>query len=118
MIISSDRGSLGRNPKEPESAALLGDAAAAILVEKEKSDSNNFHYWKMNTWSNDAELTEVRGGGTFKHPLDPNTRIEDNLFTMDGPAVYKSARKKAYRMVLETFKNTKFNKIISFNKSW
>ena len=29
---------------------------------------------------------------------------------MDGPAVYKSARKKAYRMVLETFKNTKFNK--------
>ena len=64
----------------------------------------------MNTWSNDAELTEVRGGGTFKHPLDPNTRIEDNLFTMDGPAVYKSARKKAYKMVLETFKNTKFNK--------
>ena len=110
LIISSDRGSLGRNPKEPESAALLGDAAAAILVEKEKSDSNNFHYWKMNTWSNDAELTEVRGGGTFKHPLDPNTKIEDNLFTMDGPAVYKSARKKAYRMVLETFKNTKFNR--------
>ena len=50
LIISSDRGSLGRNPKEPESAALLGDAAAAILVEKENSDSNNFHYWKMNTF--------------------------------------------------------------------
>jgi 3-oxoacyl-[acyl-carrier-protein] synthase III len=33
LIISSDRGSRGRNFNEPESAALLGDAAAAILVE-------------------------------------------------------------------------------------
>ena len=62
----------------------------------------------MNTWSNDAELTEVRGGGTFKHPLDPNTRIEDNLFTMMTSSI--NPQKKAYRMVLETFKNTKFNK--------
>ena len=33
LIVSSDRGSRGRNFSEPESAALLGDAAAAILVE-------------------------------------------------------------------------------------
>ena len=64
----------------------------------------------MNTWSSDAELTEVRGGGTFKHPLDKNTELNDNLFTMDGPAIYKSARKKAYKMVLDTFKKTNFNK--------
>ena len=110
LIISSDRGSIGRNPNEPESAALLGDGAAAILVEKEDTSTNSFHYWKMNTWSSDAELTEVRGGGTFKHPLDKNTELNDNLFTMDGPAIYKSARKKAYKMVLDTFKKTNFNK--------
>ena len=115
LIISSDRGSVGRNPKEPESAALLGDGAAAILIEKEETNSKNFHYWKMNTWSENAELTEVRGGGTFKHPLNPKTSIEDNFFTMDGPLIYKSARKKAYKMVLETFKNSGFKKD---NVSW
>ena len=115
LIISSDRGSIGRNPKEPESAALLGDGAAAILIEKEETNSKNFHYWKMNTWSENAKLTEVRGGGTFKHPLNPDTSIEDNFFTMDGPSIYKSARKKAYKMVLETFKNSGFKKD---NVSW
>ena len=69
----------------------------------------------MNTWSENAELTEVRGGGTFKHPLNPETSIEDNFFTMDGPSIYKSARKRAFKMVLETFKNSGFKKD---NVSW
>ena len=34
IIVSSDKGSKGRNFNEPESAALLGDAAAAIYLEK------------------------------------------------------------------------------------
>ena len=37
LIISADRGTIGRNPKEPESAALLGDGAAAILMERGES---------------------------------------------------------------------------------
>ena len=115
LIISADRGTIGRNPKEPESAALLGDGAAAILVENGKNNYNNFHYWKMSTWSEGANLTEVRGGGTSKHPQDPNTNPEDNLFSMDGPSIYKTARKKAYKMVLETFKNVDFEKT---NVSW
>ena len=115
LIISADRGTIGRNPKEPESAALLGDGAAAILVENGKNNYNNFHYWKMSTWSEGANLTEVRGGGTSKHPQDPNTNPEDNLFSMDGPSIYKTARKKAYKMILETFKNVDFEKT---NVSW
>ena len=67
LIISADRGTTGRNPNEPESAALLGDGAAAVLIEP-GDKINNFHYWKMNTWSDGAELTEVRGGGTALHP--------------------------------------------------
>ena len=42
LIISSDRGTIGRNPENPESAALLGDGAAAILIEAEESKFNNF----------------------------------------------------------------------------
>ena len=32
LIVSSDRGTRGRNFNEPESSALLGDAAAAIYL--------------------------------------------------------------------------------------
>jgi len=107
LIISSDRGTVGRNFKEPESASLLGDGAAAVLVEpSDIKDRSQFLYHTMKTWPSGTELTEVRGGGTRRHPLDPNTSRNDNLFSMDGPAVYKIARKEVYRMLLKTLKET------------
>ena len=107
LIISSDRGTVGRNFKEPESASLLGDGAAAVLVEpSDIKDRSQLLYHTMNTWPSGTELTEVRGGGTRRHPLDPSTSRNDNLFSMDGPAVYKIARKEVYRMLLKTLKET------------
>ena len=64
----------------------------------------------MSTWPSGTNLTEVRGGGTKKHPLNPNTRREDNLFSMDGPAVYKIARKQVYRMLLRALNETGLDK--------
>ena len=111
LIISSDRGTVGRNFEEPESASLLGDGAAAVLVEpSDTKDRSQFLYHTMNTWPSGAELTEVRGGGTRRHPLDPNTSRNDNLFSMDGPAVYKIARKEVYKMLLRTLKETGLKK--------
>ena len=107
LIISSDRGTLGRNFDEPESASLLGDGAAAVVVEQSlKNESSELIYFDMKTFPSCANLTEVRGGGTNKHPQDPKTTLADNLFTMDGPAVYKIARKEVYRMMLKAMKNT------------
>ena len=61
LIISSDRGTVGRNFEEPESASLLGDGAAAILVEpSDTKDRSQFLYHTMNTWPSGTELTEVR----------------------------------------------------------
>ena len=51
LIISSDRGTRGRNYNEPESAALLGDAAAAIVLEKTAENENSkLLSYKMETW--------------------------------------------------------------------
>jgi len=107
LIISSDRGTRGRNFDEPESASLLGDGAAAVVVEQSlANESSKLIYFDMKTLPSCANLTEVRGGGTNKHPQDPETTLSDNLFTMDGPAVYKIARKEVYRMMLKTMKTT------------
>ena len=111
LIISADRGIRGRNLNEPESAALLGDGAAAIVLEPARnSDSSELLYFDMKTFPKSANLTEVRGGGTNKHPQDPQTTVEDNLFTMDGPAVYKTARKEVYRIMLKALKSTGSNR--------
>ena len=111
LIISSDRGTVGRNYEEPESASLLGDGAASVLLEPSLDQENSeLLYHTMSTWPSGTELTEVRGGGTRKHPLDADTKREDNLFSMDGPAIYKIARKQVYRMLLRALKETGLDK--------
>ena len=107
LIVSSDRGSVGRNFDEPESAALLGDAAAAIILEP-SNDSVMIDY-KMETWSDGAELTQVKGGGTYRHPDNPKTIKRDHYFTMQGPQVYKLARKKVYFMIRKILKENNLN---------
>ena len=111
LIISSDRGTCGRNFNEPESSSLLGDAAAAVVIEPtdDFSDSGLLH-WNMKTWPEGATYTEVRGGGTNKHPQDPNTKDDDNLFTMNGPMIYKMARKHVYTMLNEDLKTVGINR--------
>jgi 3-oxoacyl-[acyl-carrier-protein] synthase-3 len=111
LIISSDRGTRGRNFNEAESASLLGDGAAAIILESgTPSDSSKLMHFEMRTWPAGAHLTEVRGGGTNKHPQDPETLVSDNLFTMDGPGIYKIARKAVYKLMLNTLKSTNLTK--------
>ena len=103
LIVSSDRGTIGRNFSEPESAALLGDASAAIILEP-SVDSKMITY-KMETWPEGAEFTQVKGGGTYRHPDNPKTIDRDHYFTMSGPQVYKMARKKVYFMIQQILKD-------------
>ena len=99
LIVSSDRGTRGRNFDEPESCSLLGDAAAAIYLEQSNDKNNGIISYNMNTYPDGASLTEVRGGGTHLHPQDKETKKSDNLFSMNGPQVYRMARKKVYDLI-------------------
>ena len=111
LIVSSDRGTCGRNFSEPESSSLLGDAAAAVLVEPANASSESaLLHWNMKTWPEGATYTEVRGGGTNKHPQNPNTKDTDNLFTMNGPMIYKMARKHVYTMLNDDLKTIGINR--------
>ena len=98
LIVSTDRGTRGRNFKEPESAALLGDAAAAVYLESSNNKSGLISF-SMNTFPDGTDLTEVRGGGTNLHPQDDITKIDDNLFSMKGPRVYRMARQKVQNLI-------------------
>jgi 3-oxoacyl-[acyl-carrier-protein] synthase III len=104
LIVSSEAGTICRNFNEPESAALIGDgAAAAVLEASSDGESSQILGWKMITFPEGAELTEIRGCGLLNHPNCANTRPEDNLFYMNGPGVYKLAMRKLIATLNQLF---------------
>lgn len=92
LICSSEYVSRSLNPRERESVALFGDAAAACIVTRSMPDEAST-YWHAHfeTYSGSAELTEIRGGGTLHLPNDPKTTPEMNMFHMNGPGIFKQA---------------------------
>lgn len=93
LLVSSERGSVGRDFGDPGSAALLGDGAAAALVTPTPAgEGSGLLAWEMATYPEGAELTEIPGGGLRHHPDDPATGPEHHKFHMDGPGVYRMAR--------------------------
>jgi 3-oxoacyl-[acyl-carrier-protein] synthase-3 len=93
LISSADVSSCGINPKEPESATLVGDAAGAVVVTRpEAEDKSMIHHAHFKTYGEGAYLTAIMGGGSRFHPRFPNHKPEDDLFHMDGPAVLRMVR--------------------------
>lgn len=94
LIVSADIASCGLNFNQPESAALLGDAAAAAVIGLPKeTDTSKIHAVHFATYGQGAELTQIRGGGSQCPPNHPDTTPEDNLFQMNGLQVLKLTRK-------------------------
>jgi 3-oxoacyl-[acyl-carrier-protein] synthase-3 len=94
LIASAEIPSAGINFNEPESAALMGDAAAAVvLTATPVNESSMILARHFETYSIGAEYAQVRGGGTRYHPNHPDTRPEDNLFQMNGPQLLKLSAK-------------------------
>ena len=63
----------------------------------------------MESWPKGAHLTEVRGGGTNKHPQDQDTTHDDNLFSMSGPSVFRFALPKVHTMITNILNRNKMN---------
>lgn len=94
LIVSTEMPSLAANFAEPESASLLGDAAAAAVVTRpEPGESAALCASHFETYSLGADFAEIRGGGTRQHPNRPDTVPTDNLFHMNGPQLLRLTRR-------------------------
>jgi 3-oxoacyl-[acyl-carrier-protein] synthase-3 len=92
LVFSSEVIAESLNPNEPESAALMGDAAAAaVMTRTSDTDHSRIHGSRFSTFSGSAHLTELRGGGTRCHPNNPHNTPETNQFSMQGPSVFRAA---------------------------
>ncbi len=94
LVVCSEISSCGLDFADPESSALFGDAACAVVLTRATEDeASRLHALRMETYSSGADWTTIRGAGTRRHPNHPATRKEDNLFHMDGPELLKQALK-------------------------
>lgn len=96
LIVSADIGSVGVNFDEPESAVLMGDAAAAVVVTPTSSgEASHLCAARLETYGIGATFTEIRGGGSRLHPRNPNCSPQDNLFHMEGTKVLRLVKQHA-----------------------
>jgi 3-oxoacyl-[acyl-carrier-protein] synthase-3 len=104
LIVSSDVGSLGLNPKQLESYELFSDGAAAIVLSTSTNKSQGVIASMQRTWSEGVHSTEIRGGLTGLHPkyFTEDTK-EEYMFDMDGRTVLRVAATHLPKM-FEDFK--------------
>lgn len=90
LIVCAETPLNGVNWDEPESACLMGDGAAAFVLEA--TERQNLCSFLFETFAEGARLCEVRGGG---HRLSPllytDAQRSAYQFHMDGKAVHKFA---------------------------
>ncbi len=100
LLVSSEMASRSLNPKEPESALLFGDAAAAAVIRPSaENEASCLNHAAFQTFNSGADLAQFVGAGTDHHPNDPTTRPEMNMFNMNGPAIVRLARRAAPRFI-------------------
>jgi 3-oxoacyl-[acyl-carrier-protein] synthase-3 len=85
LVFSSEIASVALNPQERESSVLFGDAAAAAIVTRSApGEASALWHSHFATHSSGAELSQVQGGGTRRHPNNPTTTPQMNQFEMRG----------------------------------
>lgn len=96
LLVSSDIASVGLNPKDPKTASLFGDGAAAcILGPSATGGIIDSHFETRSEHSDDCEC---EGGGTLLALKDHIPR-ERHYFRMNGPRLFKTAMPPLLKMI-------------------
>ncbi len=102
LVVSSEIASVGLDFDSAEVCTLFGDGAAAAVLERAPAASASaIHRVAWLTTGEDAELTTVRGGGSFRHPHSTDTVHADALFQMQGSRTLKRVIRLVPRLLQE-----------------
>ena len=109
IIVSSEIGSNGLNPDNPETLTLFGDAAAAVIVSFTNDSESCLIKGTMNTYSEGVYHTLIKGGGNKYFFKDNPYDQELHSFKMDGTKLLKLARKEMRVFVSSFFEDLSFD---------
>lgn len=82
-IVSAELSSRALNPKDPKTYGLLGDAAVAIILTKNKEGYEPHAPYFINN-PEGADLAWIPTGGSVNRGITPDTPEESFYFRMDG----------------------------------
>ena len=106
LLVAGEVASAGLDPDDTETAAMFGDGGAAVVLEAGGSDGPCLLATHMETYSEGADLCQVRAGGTRVRVQDGAAAYEAAThFTMSGKATYRLAAQR-----LPGFLRTLFDK--------
>ena len=92
LIVSSEIASAGLNWEDTETAPLFGDGAAAVVLEAAQDHPSAMLARHAQTFSEGADLCQVRSGGTRIRVREQLQRFLDGAcFEMSGRKTYKLA---------------------------
>ncbi|HRF01279.1 MAG TPA: 3-oxoacyl-[acyl-carrier-protein] synthase III C-terminal domain-containing protein [Pirellulaceae bacterium] len=105
LIVCSEAGLAGVDWRQPDSAALIGDGAAAVVVERQAPDGD--WTYRHLTLAEHRETCEVRGGAHSRPPYDYTPESDaEYRFRMDGPKLFRVALETLPGMVDELIGST------------
>lgn len=91
LIVSAEIASKGLNPKDPKTATLFGDAAAAVIISYDADATQGSLKFLQKTYSSGVEGATIPGGGNqyyfTKYPFDPDLLY----FRMESKALLRMA---------------------------
>lgn len=98
VIVTSEKASAAINPKEPESFALFGDGAVAMIIGKASKDERARIINAMHrTYGDGADLCSIPAGGSKIPPTTKSVTKESEdqfKFHMDGKRLLKLSFQK------------------------
>lgn len=93
LIVSSETPLDGVNWRDPASACLMGDGAAAAVVQRRQPTAPLAY--RHETWGEFSEVCQVAAGGHRIAPFHYTAESADRYrFFMDGPALHRIASRK------------------------
>ncbi len=101
LIVSSDIASAGLDMKDPQTASIFGDGAAAICIEKtEDTKGPGLISRRFETYGDGKDLATLRSGGTRIRITDGIEALtEGSYFRMDAFGIFKAAAKSLPRII-------------------
>ncbi len=92
LIVCAEQALLGVDWTEPESACLMGDGAAAVVLRR--TEGRDGYFYAHQTYGEHLDACQIRGGG---HMLPVTTYTPETehtfRFHMDGPQLLRIAAK-------------------------
>ena len=101
LIVSADIASAGLDWSHPEAAAIFGDGAAAVVLERAgETDGSHCLALEIETWSEGRDACVLSAGGTRINPACPGgVSPQDAMFRMDGQAAFRVTGRRLPRFL-------------------